>query len=95
MKVRIKAELVTGRDLRPGDLFSAAGPSYWDTALDKGSVGEAVYIRTHINADRFHDANDTIYRITIVQEPDPLFTKEQEAKFKAQDDLHNETMKTP
>ena len=68
MKVKIKAELVTGRDLRPGDLFSAAGPSYWDTALDKGSVGEAVYIRTRIDADRFHDANDTIYRITIVRE---------------------------
>ena len=65
MSVKIKAELVTAFDLQPGELFSAAGPSYWDTALDKGSIGEAVYIRTRTNANRAPDANDTVYRITI------------------------------
>jgi len=63
--VKIKAELMTARDLQPGDLFSVAGPSYWDTAMDKGSVGEAVYIRTHTDAKRSPDPNNVIYRITI------------------------------
>ena len=65
MTVKIKAELTTGHDLKPGELFSTAGQAYWDTALDKGSVGEAVYIRTRIDASRFPDANDTVYRVTI------------------------------
>ena len=52
MTVKITAELTTAFDLQPGELFSAAGPSYWDTALDKGSIGEAVYIRTNTDADR-------------------------------------------
>ncbi len=71
MAIKIKAELVTGRDLAPGDLFSVAGQAYWDTAMDKGSVGECVYIRTSIAADRFRDANDTVYRITIEREEEP------------------------
>jgi len=65
MAVKIKARLVTARDLMPGDLFSAAGPSYWDTALDKGSIGEMVYIRTRAHPDRAPDANDVVYHITI------------------------------
>ena len=67
MTVKIKAELTTAFDLKAGELFSAAGPSYWDTALNKGSIGEAVYIRTNTNANRAPDANDTIYRITILR----------------------------
>jgi len=63
--VKIKAELVTGRDLKPGELFSTAGQAYWDTAMDKGSVGEAVYIRSNTSAALYLDANDTVYRITI------------------------------
>lgn len=70
MGVKITATLVTGRDLKPGDLFSIAGPAYWDKAMDKRSVGEAVYIRTHTDASRFPDANDTVYRITIITTED-------------------------
>lgn len=65
MPVRIKAELVTGRDLAPGDLFSTAGPEYWDNALDRASVGERVFIRTNSSPDRVDDADQPIYRITI------------------------------
>jgi hypothetical protein len=65
MSVKIKAKLVTALDLEPGDLFSAAGPSYWDTAMDKGSIGEMVYIRTRTDANRAPDANDVVYHITI------------------------------
>jgi len=65
MPVKIKAELITARDLLPGELFSTAGPAYWDIAMDKGSVGECVYIRTRAHADLFPGANDTVYRITV------------------------------
>jgi hypothetical protein len=64
-EVKITAVQVLGRDLKPGDLFSIAGPDYWRTALDKGSVGEQVYIRTNVPADKFVDADEPIYRITI------------------------------
>ena len=67
MSVKIKAELTTAHDLKPGELFSAAGPSYWDTAMDTGSIGERVFIRTNTSASRAPDANDTIYRITILR----------------------------
>jgi|KBSMisStandDraft_5_1062788.scaffolds.fasta_scaffold63375_5 hypothetical protein len=63
--MRIKAERVLARDLRPGDLFSAAPQAYWDHAMDKGSCGEQVYIRTNVNADAFGDADSYISRITI------------------------------
>ena len=63
--MRVKAELVTGRDLEPGDLFSTAGPEYWDVAMDRVSVGEMVYVRTNADTDLFDDADEPIYRITI------------------------------
>lgn len=63
--MKITAVQVIGRDLKPGELFSIAGPDYWRTALDKGSVGEQVYIRTNVPTDQFHDADEPIYRITI------------------------------
>ena len=65
MSVRIKAKLVTGRDLKPGDLFSTAGPEYWSTAADKLSVGEMVYIRTNSPGDLYKDVDEPIYLITV------------------------------
>ena len=63
--MKIMCELVKGRDLKPGDLFSIYGPEYWDTALDKGSIGEKVYIRTNVSADQSRDDPETlVYRIT-------------------------------
>jgi hypothetical protein len=63
--IKIRAEPIKGRDLQPGDLFSTHGPSYWDGAMDKGSVGERVYIRTNSPASDAPDAEDTVYRITV------------------------------
>jgi len=63
--MKITAVQVLGRDLKPGDLFSIAGPDYWRTVPGKGSVGEQVYIRTDTPADQFVDADEPIYRITI------------------------------
>lgn len=65
MGVKIKAELVTGRDLAPGDLFSVVGPEHWDHAVDGLSVGESVYIRTNSPAALYSDVDKPIYRITI------------------------------
>lgn len=65
MSVKVTAVLVTGRDLAPGDLFSIAGPDYWDTFPNRDSVGEQVYIRTNTPTELFHDADEPIYRITI------------------------------
>ena len=45
MAIKIKATKVRGIDLKPGDLFSTAGQDYWLKAMDKGSVGERVFIR--------------------------------------------------
>ena len=61
----IKVEPVIARDLKPGDLFSTEGNRYWNLAMDHGSCGECVYIRTNTGADRFPDADSTVYRITI------------------------------
>ena len=70
MGVRITAEQIVATDLKPGDLFSIAGQIYWDRAMTQGSCGECVYIRTNTPADRFEDANTTVYRITIERTPD-------------------------
>ena len=69
MSVKIKAELVTGRDLKPGDLFSTAAQAYWAGAMDQGSCGEMVYIRTNIPANQFPDPDEPIYRVTIEVTP--------------------------
>lgn len=64
--MKIKTEAVKGRDLKPGDLFSTAGPEYWDV-MTRGAVGEKVYIRTDAAA-REHDLDTPVYRLTIEQE---------------------------
>jgi len=63
--MRIKAERILARDLQPGDLFSVAPQEYWDHAMQSGSCGEKVYIRTNASADDFKDANAIVNRITI------------------------------
>ena len=63
--MRIKAERILARDLQPGDLFSVAPQEYWDHAMQIGSCGEKVYIRTNASADDFKDANAIVNRITI------------------------------
>lgn len=62
---RVTATPILGRDLRPGDLFSARGPEYWAGAMDKRSIGESVYVRTNAPADHAPDGDETVYKITI------------------------------
>jgi len=67
--VHIKATLVKGYELQPGDLFSTAGPDYWDKYFDhRNSVGEKVYIRTNFSPNDFEDANQNVYKIEIIHE---------------------------
>ena len=67
MGVKITAVQVLGRDLRPGDLFSTVGQDYWDTACNKFSVGECVYVRTNTPTEMYKDGDEPIYRITLEQ----------------------------
>jgi len=62
---RITAVKVLGRDLKPGELFSTVGPQYWDVAMNRGSVGERVYIRTNTPAELYDDLDEVVFRITI------------------------------
>ena len=67
MKAKIIATPTTGRHLLPGDLFSARGPEYWSDALDRGGIGDKVFIRTN-NPVLPSDADELIYRIEIRRE---------------------------
>ncbi len=64
-RVTVTAERIIAKKLKPGDLFSIYGPEYWDNALDRGSIGEAVYLRTHEPAESAGDADTMVYKITI------------------------------
>jgi hypothetical protein len=70
--VRIQAEQVKGKDLKPGDLFSAAGSEYWDHFEDAPGVGEKAYIRTSTPAEFAPDMDEVVYRLTIVRDEDTL-----------------------
>ena len=63
--MKIKATPIKGKDLKPGDLFSTAGPLYWDDVKDTYAIGEKVYIRTETPYDRANDFNSTVYKIEI------------------------------
>ncbi len=43
--IRFITTPVKAEDVKPGQLFSSAGPEYWDNP-NPGSIGEKVYIRT-------------------------------------------------
>lgn len=68
--MKIKAEPCTGRDLKPGDLFSTVGPEYWDAFSARDSLGERCYIRTEqsLNERNSQDADRLIYRLTVDRE---------------------------
>lgn len=67
--IRILAEPMKCRDLKPGDLFSVYGPDYWgDLGHEShGAVGESVYVRTHVPAQGTGEEDDLIFRITITR----------------------------
>lgn len=62
--MKVIATPVKSQDLKPGDLFSTAGPEYWDFFADKLGVGERVYIRTCTETPK-DQYDENIYRITI------------------------------
>lgn len=73
--VRILAEPIIAKDLKPGDLFSMAGPEHWgvfDRDIPNFSgllpVGEKVYIRTNAPVENAPDGDAIVYRITIIKE---------------------------
>lgn len=66
--MKIKATFVKADDLEPGDLFSIAGPDYWDDFEEKNSVGEKVYIRTMTPTIQAFDPNARVYRIEIIKD---------------------------
>jgi len=63
--MRIIASPCKGRDLKPGDLFSTVGPSYWDHFHENRSIGERVYIRTETPCENAPDADAPVFRVTI------------------------------
>lgn len=67
MTATIKAEPCRGKDLKPGDLFSTAGPGYWDHFAELPGVGQRVYIRTN-SPVLSGDGDEPVYRITIIKE---------------------------
>ena len=69
-RARVKLTAVLGKELNPGDLFTTYGPGYWSRCLDKGSIGEAVYIRTNIPSDQAPDPDEKVYRLEIITEPE-------------------------
>jgi len=64
--MRIKATRVRAEELKPGDLFSIAGPEWWDhhDELAPGAIGQKVYIRTEAPCP-LDQKDDEVYRITI------------------------------
>jgi hypothetical protein len=70
--MRVIATPVIAKDLKPGELFSTAGPAWWGQIdADALCVGQRVYIRTNAAAENASDANEEVYRLTIVSDYPP------------------------
>lgn len=63
----IVAAPVKAKELKPGDLFSVIGPSYWEFIDGKESIGERVYIRTNAPTP-LDQAEHQVYQIKIEEE---------------------------
>lgn len=64
--VRIRAEKVEAKYLKPGDLYSTVGHEYWDHAMFRGEIGITVLIRSAVDAD---GGDELVYRI-FIEKPD-------------------------
>ena len=62
--MKITATPITGKELKPGDLFSTAGQFYWDHR-DPASIGERVYLRTDAPCPR--DQEDVVVHLVTVE----------------------------
>ncbi len=67
--MRFIATKVKAEDVKPGEMFSTAGPTYWESAFgnDWGAIGERVYLRTLTPISR-KDIGTDIYRIEVVED---------------------------
>ena len=61
--MKIIATQVKGKDLKSGELFSAADQFYWDNR-PRNAIGEKVYIRTDAPCSKSQE-DELIHRITI------------------------------
>lgn len=61
--MKIVAEETTCDQVKPGELFSTAGQSYW-SHYDPNSIGQKLYVRTEAPCPQSEQGN-IIYRITI------------------------------
>lgn len=61
----ILATPIVAKDLEPGDLFSVAGPDYWDRIDRDRAVGERLYVRTNTEATAAEDASQMVFKITV------------------------------
>ena len=69
--MKIKIIKVKGKDLKPGDLFSSLGKTFWNETnlkqLEKsGVIGQKVYILTNVELSK-EQKEDTIYKIEIIK----------------------------
>ena len=64
-RMRMRCEKILGNELEPGDLFSTAGPDWWNHVDESGSIGEKVYIRTSAPGEQAPDGHLPIFRIHI------------------------------
>lgn len=69
--IRIIAKPIKAKDLKPGDLFSTAGPEYWSYMGTRKSIGEKVYVRTDA-ADPVDQGQAEVFRIVIVKQSPQL-----------------------
>ena len=56
---------VRGADLQPGDLFSTAGPGYWEAAMNSNFAGQRAQIRTNAPCPP-EERNAPVYKLTVL-----------------------------
>lgn len=61
--MKIKAELIKGKELQPGDLFSTLEQQHWDN-MDQHGLFERICIRTNRVTDEA-DGETKVYRLTV------------------------------
>jgi hypothetical protein len=67
--MKVKVIPMKGSDLKPGDLFSTAGPEYWNHIDLQESIGERAYIRTNTSFMKAPDFNSQVYKLETELDP--------------------------
>lgn len=66
--IHFRATETTCDQIKPGEMFSTAGPEYWENTSPH-AIGEKVYLRSNGPCPPA-DANEPIFRIEVEEEPD-------------------------